>query len=377
MDNEYNALKLDCVHVGKVFKSYSAMCNELGLIPAQGNSKVAQIKQLNRYFDWEKGSGYSLVVTKVYDMPKPRAIRSDDRYSLDILTCLQWDAQENAKINLNSLAEEKWSRTYSFEQILKLCGFVNERYSTNGGTAFQRIEEYCSLTDDLSVKQCTYYFNELNCHISTYCGNVLNRCLNRLKKNGYLEDWRYGYWVKRGKELRRADAVEENVLKRINDEVKKELEITYLNIYNQAKFYQEVSCRVVGELGCDGAYKLREVTLSLDDFTVSKSEYDEARDRINAVSLEVFRGQIDGDIKKGVERDTKRAWDEAMSNADEETLEAIELFEITPSELYGMLTFNQDERYNLVDAIKRDLIDWFVSLNRSRHAECVPPVAPL
>lgn len=87
------SLRLDDVHIGKKYKSYTALCRELGLVPAQGNSKAAQVKELSRFLSWEKGEGYSLVITDVHPKPKPKAMRADDKHSSDVLTCLLWGAQ--------------------------------------------------------------------------------------------------------------------------------------------------------------------------------------------------------------------------------------------------------------------------------------------
>lgn len=359
------SLRLDDVHIGKKYKSYSALCRELGLVPAQGNSKAAQVKELNRFLSWEKGEGYSLVITDVHPKPKPKAMRADDKHSSDVLTCLLWGAQGLENADPMPQTQEVVTKTFTFEQIVKLCGFVNGRYSTTNRTAVQQINEFCSAYGCLSARQCVYYFNELDMHIKTYCGNVLNRCLNRLKKKGYLDSWSFGFWVKRDGDLKRASAAEEDMLNRINEEVKRELGISYLNVYNRSQFYRVLSSRAIEELECEGVYKLREISVDLSCASVSEQEYTSARDRINATSLEVFRGQIAGDIEKGIEREAERIWEETLAGSDGSTLEAIELFGITPMELHRMLAHDQDERYLTIDGIKRGLIEWFVSLDRS------------
>lgn len=63
-------MKVEILVEGKVFKNHKTMCEELGLLFKNNtNSKKAQLKDLGLYCDWSK-SGHSIVVGKVYDVPK-------------------------------------------------------------------------------------------------------------------------------------------------------------------------------------------------------------------------------------------------------------------------------------------------------------------
>lgn len=52
------------------FKSYSHLCEFLHLTPTTGNARMAQLKQLERYFSWTR-DGNKYIVGEVYNQPLP------------------------------------------------------------------------------------------------------------------------------------------------------------------------------------------------------------------------------------------------------------------------------------------------------------------
>lgn len=63
-------VNIDKLQVGKTFKNYKVMCEELGIKPLGGNSKKRQMSEINRYCLLRK-SGYSLTVVEVFETPAP------------------------------------------------------------------------------------------------------------------------------------------------------------------------------------------------------------------------------------------------------------------------------------------------------------------
>ncbi len=60
---------------GQVIKNYKELCKLLNIEVKTGNSKIAQMKELERYYKFSK-QGYKIIVDEVYTKPKPKI---DDR----------------------------------------------------------------------------------------------------------------------------------------------------------------------------------------------------------------------------------------------------------------------------------------------------------
>ena len=65
---ENTPIDTSVLKVGMVVKNYKALCELLGQPVADGNSKKYQLKEFERYFDWEK-SGQKFVISDIYDAP--------------------------------------------------------------------------------------------------------------------------------------------------------------------------------------------------------------------------------------------------------------------------------------------------------------------
>ena len=56
-----------------IVKNYKEMCQILGQEEKAGNSKTAQIKEWNRYFDFSRDNQKS-IIKEIYDKPFPKNI---------------------------------------------------------------------------------------------------------------------------------------------------------------------------------------------------------------------------------------------------------------------------------------------------------------
>lgn len=363
-------MNLDSLYIGKEYKNYTALCIDLGEKPAAGNSKPAQVARFKRHFDWEKASGRSLVITEIYKEPMPKALRSDDKYSDDILICLKWCNQKRRR---EYGLSDSVAVTYSLPQILTVCGFVSPQWTTRAEklesslTEFKRNGGFDVSHLAGSDSNTRWFLNKLDSHIRQYCSNCLDRSLDRLMEKGYLEIWDRRYWVKRGDKTRQASPKEEQQCREIAAEVKEFLGISFLNIYNSARYYSEFNRRIKNKLGFEGAYQLRRVEVKAPFETVSESEYENARRRVNENSVAQFEKTAEADAKK----DMDKVWPLIEKNEDPTLREAMMLFSYTPEDLYE--AFN---RFSMEEGIKarKALVSWFVSLDGAEaymrhHAE--------
>ena len=63
-------MKLDNISEGLIIKNYKELCQLLELEPKAGNQKKAQLKDIERYFSYEK-QGHKMIVKELYNVPLP------------------------------------------------------------------------------------------------------------------------------------------------------------------------------------------------------------------------------------------------------------------------------------------------------------------
>jgi hypothetical protein len=103
-------MQLDKVKVGDVFQNYKDMCSRLGMKISQGNSKIAQFKQLEEHFEWRK-FGNKIVITN--EKKKKDTINENTVESL----------------LLNLLLEHGEILTVSKSYLYKLLHVINSNYT--------------------------------------------------------------------------------------------------------------------------------------------------------------------------------------------------------------------------------------------------------
>ena len=59
-------MKIENLHEGQVFKNYNDLCAALEIKAKRGNSKNAQIKEMNTLFSHHK-EGNKIVIDKIFD----------------------------------------------------------------------------------------------------------------------------------------------------------------------------------------------------------------------------------------------------------------------------------------------------------------------
>ena len=134
-----NALRLivnERLIVGQVIPSYSKLCKILGELPQKANSKKAQFKLWESCFSFEKGVGNKMVITDIYEEPKPIVDNRDGnggeflKYTLPLM--LGFLSKHNGQISI--------TRT----QLMKELYFFNERWSGlyEGSEQSEVLKEY-------------------------------------------------------------------------------------------------------------------------------------------------------------------------------------------------------------------------------------------
>ena len=64
-------LLLKQIKKGDVYKNYKELCSALQESVKGGDSKISQLKEWSRFFNWKR-QGYKFIITEIYNEPKPK-----------------------------------------------------------------------------------------------------------------------------------------------------------------------------------------------------------------------------------------------------------------------------------------------------------------
>ena len=308
----------------------------MGAPQKTGKSKQLQLKDWERYFDFKR-DGQKFIIVKIYDVPLPKKIKSNNIYINDVLVVL----------NDYLLKNKVESIEITKNRLLVVCGFLNSRHLNKADSLrlFFQSNKY-------SEKQIKYYYNFLNKHITNYCKKYIERSLQSLSKKGYIRLYEYHKIVCGAEnQYRRANEKEELIINKIEKE--KELEFKPITFYNEQKYYNAINKELI-KFGIKECYKTYCIVLIHninnlgieDDANVSKNN-------INQKCLEAFYKQIDKEMPKHIINDLKRN-DILLS---EEIAEHFDLMSIE-----GINQENKFQYYEYIKDLKKSLVDYFIKI---------------
>lgn len=346
------------IKVGSIFNSFAELCRSVGMKPAKGNTRKAQEKELRRFFDWKKApqvSRNAIVITEVFLREKPQPFRTNDEYSADVLNCLIWGAHHGASTDEDDV--KSGACLYTMNTLLSLCGFMPEKSPVNSRESkrlLHEAERHGVLAG--TSKSNFYHYNRVACHVGDFARGVLDRTLRRLVDFGYLKTCRKTRWVcLLGGERREATAEESEKCSELWSEVKEELGITYLSLYNRAKLYRRLNELMAERLGFTASYYLWEIEPFDDLDDVSEKQFKDSQLRVNRKSVANAVSWIrESSNKKKVEAEER-----FHAIADDELLEIIDLFDISADDIYHV----DEETLRGNEEVELALTDWFVRLD--------------
>lgn len=165
-------MKIENLKVGQVIKNYKSLCEilEIEAKKSGSNSHKAQLKEFNRYFEFEK-QGHKYIITKIYENPKERI---DNRMNGNN-TVFSDDIE---KLILNILASSKDDTiTIARGQLYKALCMCNENYLL-GRSNISKLSEIIELP-----KSAIYEFYDNN---SSKLRDTVERNLRRLRSRALI-----------------------------------------------------------------------------------------------------------------------------------------------------------------------------------------------
>ncbi|MEG2056807.1 MAG: hypothetical protein RRZ84_02715 [Romboutsia sp.] len=149
-------MKTQNLTVGQVLKNYKELCSVLDIKAEAGNSKKAQLKELNRYVNYHK-EGNKFIIDEIYEVIQQKSGRSDKGLTRDEYNTIK----EHFKPLIYNvlLTKPNFVHTATFNNWLKETGLVKDEF----------IKERARVQDDC-------FYNDFTKDFITVESDSLRRC---------------------------------------------------------------------------------------------------------------------------------------------------------------------------------------------------------
>ena len=151
------------------YKNYKKLCKALGWEVKAGNSRIAQLKELDTLCKWHK-DGNAIIITKIYTEPREEIKQSTSKY------------KEVTSI-LKSIFKSNKQYIYTFNTLCRVIGLVN--YNN-----FKEVDKTKNISSYLGINMQTVedFLNDTK----TRLRSIIETALNNLQKQGCIK-WCYTY----------------------------------------------------------------------------------------------------------------------------------------------------------------------------------------
>lgn len=159
-------INTDHLEIGQVVKNYKELCILLNQSPTTGKSKQLQLKDFERYFEWEK-SGQKFIITDIYDTPlKKEDKRKQGNNSIYVkyieLILLQYLSQQ-----------KNGTRTFKKRDWWQLLGMVNHKYNRVSQKELKEIDY------KITQFEIKHFYQRCNKKLEQVLFSALNNLKNR------------------------------------------------------------------------------------------------------------------------------------------------------------------------------------------------------
>ena len=171
-------MKLDTntLKINDTFKNYKELCAYLGEEPKKANSKVAQLKEWERYFSFRK-EGQKIIITEVFDTPKDKVDNRGGNNNKNVKPMMDYLMSEfNADEYLNQyFTISNWSTLILHLLSKDVCDMTYRDDDT--------VFEYCGQHNILDPKLFREYVGTVKCVTK----NLITTAFRGLQKQGHLK----------------------------------------------------------------------------------------------------------------------------------------------------------------------------------------------
>lgn len=179
-------MNIENLEVGKIYKNYKVMCEALGVNIEAGNSKKAQLKEWERYFEYTK-QGNKFIINTIYDEPKEKQdFRNGGNNKVKYI-----DKIEKLILDLLVQDENNGHVFLSKNKLLQTLKMVNENYSY-GKYKPQKLSKYTNVKKEEISDFYEISDDMLQRNLEAALKNLRNKALIVWKTSltiGYIETY--------------------------------------------------------------------------------------------------------------------------------------------------------------------------------------------
>ena len=213
-------MKIENLKNGQVLKNYKELCKVLDIEPKDGNTKKAQIKELERYCKYHK-EGNKFVIDEIFSKELEKVDKRTLGNNNNQAKCIRY-----LLLNLLSCYKIDQDEVIGFSKglLLRKLYMANENYIT-AKTARKQYAEALEV-EEMAVNECFDYIE--NSSIS-----AIKRAVATLKSQSIL-GYKYSFsWVDHKGKVHHCTTIEENIIHLMEEEAMKEM-----NIRNKNKIWE-------------------------------------------------------------------------------------------------------------------------------------------
>lgn len=250
-ESENTPIDTSVLKVGMVIKNYKSLCELLNQTPTTGNAKKYQLKEFERYFDWEK-SGQKFVIADIYDTPLSkedlRKLGNNSIYvkSVEIIL-LQYLSKQKGYVK--TLTKRDW---------WEILGFSNHGY---GRIPEEQLVQFDKTITPFEVK---HFYQRCNKRLEQILFSSLRNLSNRklieyeVQMVIYMEDengQQVSFIANNNNEKKKILNTEREVL--LNMGFVSMIQV--FSTFRQVEFYHKVNALIEERYGWKGYYKQIEI----------------------------------------------------------------------------------------------------------------------
>lgn len=157
------------------YKNYKQLCEVLEIPVKAGNSRKAQLKEMERYFKYDK-KGHSFIITHIYEIPLP-----ENNNKTKYITTIQ-------KLILDKVVQfgNNGHLFISKSELLKELQMINQNYAyakykqlrlaQHMNITLEEVEDFYTTSDDLLKRNIEAALNSLRNQSLIYWSNAMTLC---------------------------------------------------------------------------------------------------------------------------------------------------------------------------------------------------------
>lgn len=219
-------MKIENLKEGMILKNYKELCSVLGIKPSNGNTKISQMKELERNIKYHK-NGNKFVIDEIYKEVKEKMDKRTNGNNNDLSKNLRYMILHLCyKNKLKSKVEIGYSKTF----LYSYCGMINDNYRDTKGNK-KAFAQYLNL-EQLAIEECFEYTDDR-------MGQALRRSLSVLTNTNKALGYRYGYNYVLSTEKNHitADIDLETIIRDVENKTMKQMKVNrYDKIYNLGRW---------------------------------------------------------------------------------------------------------------------------------------------